>query len=332
MKIIVIGTSAGGIEALKSLCEELPKDLPAAVFIVWHLSPLSRNHFPEMLAKKSNMPVQSAVNGQSISEGHIYTAPPDHHLILEDKKIRVVYGPKENRFRPAIDPLFRSAAYSFGKDTIGILLSGMLSDGTAGLWSIMDRGGITIVQDPEEAQFPDMPLNALHNIDVDYKITLKEMAPLLKKLTSTQNKKNSPDHKPESMGIEVSMAADNYIEDTDIKKIGELSEFTCPECHGSLWRINEGNIIRFRCRTGHAFSVPALLEELSVMIEDLIWAAVRGLEENSSLINYLTEHLHSAEDKEQMKIYHSSADQALKYANILRNLLLENIKGTVEPA
>ncbi len=325
MKIIVIGASAGGWESISKLCRSFPEGLRAAVLIVWHISMRSENNFPLMLAKETKLPVESAVNNKTIMEGRIYTAPPNNHLIIEDHKMRVVYGPKENRFRPAIDPLFRSAAYNFGSNVIGILLSGMLSDGTAGLWTIKDRGGISLVQDPDEAQFPDMPSNALKNMDVDYKLSVDEMAPLLIKLTEAPSaeKKLNPDIAKD--GIEIRMASDDYVSDEDIKKIGEVTEFTCPECHGSLWRIEQGSIIRFRCRTGHAFSVPALLEELSESIERQIWAAIRGLEENTSLIKYLTQHLHSEEDRERLDIYMLRADQSQQSANILRKLLTKKI-------
>ncbi len=324
MKVIVIGASAGGWDAINILCEKLPGNLQAAVLIVWHISPESQNYLPQMLTKKAKMRVESAVNNRKISEGHIYTAPPDNHLIIEDGSMRVVYGPKENRFRPAIDPLFRSAAYSYGHDAVGVLLSGMLSDGTAGLWSIKDMGGVTMVQDPDEAEFPGMPLNALKNVDIDYKISLSEMVPLLVKLTSEKIDKQDNYEKPDKMGIEIKMISDQRVNDIDVKKIGELSEFTCPECHGSLWKIEEGSIIRFRCRTGHAYSTQALLEELSLTIEDHIWMSIRGLEENTSLIKYLTAHLHNQEDKEHMDIYIKRAEQTQKYANILRKLLIEN--------
>ncbi|HKB87856.1 MAG TPA: chemotaxis protein CheB [Ignavibacteriaceae bacterium] len=330
MKIIVIGTSAGGIDALSTICEKLPSDFAIPVFIVWHISPESMNYFPQMLAKKTKLRVQSAIDNQAIKPGYIYTAPPNNHVLIEDSKMRVVYGPKENRFRPAIDPLFRSAAYAFGSDSIGILLSGMLNDGTSGLWSIKDRGGVTIVQDPEEAQFPDMPLNALHNVSIDYKISIEKMGNLLVKLAADHTVNNNSNDRPEKMKIEIKMVSDGNVLDTDVKQIGELSEFTCPECHGSLWQIKEGNIIRFRCRTGHAYSASALLEELSVVIEKRIWSVIKGLEEHTSLVKYLTEHLHSAEEKQGLNLYLRQAEQSQRYANLLRRFLTEDIIDKLE--
>ena len=328
MKVIVIGTSAGGAEALSRLMNDLPKDFLIPIFIVWHISPVSSNYLPKMLAKSTNLGVKSAENGEKIVPGQIYIAPPDHHLIIDDGKMRVVYGPKENRFRPAIDPLFRSAADAHGPNAIGILLTGMLNDGTSGLWAIKDRGGTTIVQDPDDAQFPDMPMNALNNVEIDYRVPLTEMAKILLKLAAEPDKKDDG-FKPEEMGIEVRMTTDRKVSDTDVKKIGEVSEFTCPECHGTLWKIQEGNIIRFRCRTGHAYSVEALLDELSKLIENLVWESIKGLEEYTSLIKYLAEHFHDEPLKHKKGIYLEKAEVSQKFADALRDILTKHILAAV---
>jgi two-component system, chemotaxis family, protein-glutamate methylesterase/glutaminase len=182
--IIVIGASAGGVEVLSELCKNLPPELPAAVFIVWHMPATSTGIFPRMLERTSALPVENAVDGEPLVPGRIYTAPPDHHLLLEDGRVRLTHGPKENRFRPAVDPLFRSAAYSYGPRVIGLVLSGALDDGTSGLWMIKDRGGVAMVQDPVDALVPDMPRNALHNVEVDYVVPVSEMPALLMQLTS----------------------------------------------------------------------------------------------------------------------------------------------------
>lgn len=181
--IIVIGASAGGLEAMRDIVRDLPEDLNAALFLVRHISPSSYSVLPTILAKAGKLPVEHAIEGEPIRSRKIYLAPPDRHMLLEPGRVRLTMGPKENRFRPAIDPLFRSAAYSFGPRVIGVILSGALDDGTAGLWAIKDRGGIAVVQDPDEAQQSSMPLSALNNVDIDYRLPASEIARLLVRLT-----------------------------------------------------------------------------------------------------------------------------------------------------
>jgi two-component system, chemotaxis family, protein-glutamate methylesterase/glutaminase len=324
-KIIVAGASAGGFEALTDLCSELPSGFNAALLIVWHTSEGSHGVFPKLLGRKSKLPVSHAVDGENIYKGHIYVAPPNKHLMVEDSKMRVVYGPKENRFRPAIDPLFRSAAYAHDSNVIGVVLTGMLNDGTAGLWAIKDRGGVTIVQNPDDALFNDMPRNALNNVKIDYVVSLKELAALLVKLSSNGIKKRKQTRKSEKMEIEINMALDKAINENDIKRIGKVSEFTCPECNGSLWKMDEGNIVRFRCRTGHAFTGEALIQELTESIEAKLWSTIRGLEESASLIHYLVKKINKKE-RETLNKYLTSAGKAEEQANMLRKILMEEIK------
>jgi len=177
--IVVIGASAGGVQTLSELVSRLPADFAASIFVVSHIPPYSPSALPSVLARSGNLPATFGVDGDAILPGQIYVAPPDHHMMVEFDKVRVVRGPKENRFRPSIDPLFRSAAYAFGPRVIGIILSGMLDDGTAGLWLIKDRGGIAIVQEPEEALCPAMPQSVLNHVDVDYRLSISEIAQTL---------------------------------------------------------------------------------------------------------------------------------------------------------
>lgn len=180
--MVVIGASAGGTQALGELVSQLPADFAAAIFVVSHIPSYSPSALPVILARSGNLPATFGVEGDPILPGQIYVAPPDHHMMVELDKIRVVRGPKENRFRPSIDPLFRSAAYAFGPRVIGVILTGMLDDGTAGLWLIKDRGGIAIVQEPEEALCPSMPRCALSQVRVDYRLPLSEIAETLVRL------------------------------------------------------------------------------------------------------------------------------------------------------
>ncbi|MCH5598844.1 chemotaxis protein CheB [Niabella ginsengisoli] len=183
--IIVIGASTGGFEAIQKLVSGLPRHLPASVFIVWHISPEVRGLLPTVLNKYDTLPAVNAFDGQLIEEGHIYVAPPDHHLILEEGRMRITRGPKENRFRPAVDPLFRSAAYVYGSKVIGIVLSGALDDGTAGLWMVKHFGGTVVVQDPSDAAMPSMPQSVLRAVKVDYCVPVAEIPLLLERLCAT---------------------------------------------------------------------------------------------------------------------------------------------------
>jgi two-component system chemotaxis response regulator CheB len=182
--VIVIGASAGGPDVLKRLFSGLSNGIAAAVFIVWHIPSDVFGILPQVLSKHSTMPIANAVDNEPIVFNRVYIAPPDRHMIIERGRVRLTRGPKENRFRPAIDPLFRSAAYSYGSRVIGIILSGALDDGTAGLWTIKQFGGTSIVQDPQESEAPGMPESALRSVEVDYKVTVREMIEILKRLVS----------------------------------------------------------------------------------------------------------------------------------------------------
>jgi two-component system, chemotaxis family, protein-glutamate methylesterase/glutaminase len=289
--IVVIGASAGGMGALEKLVAGLPADLPAALFIVWHLAPGVKSVLPMVLAKAGALPATNPKDGDAIKPGRIYVGPNDHHMLLERGYIRITKGPKENRFRPAIDPLFRSAAYVYGTRVIGVVLSGALDDGTAGLWAIKLRGGTAIVQDPADAIHRSMPLSALDNVDVDYKVPVAEMGALLGRLT---REPAAPEPifaaaERDKMEAEVKIAreADSRIE--NILQYGELSPFTCPECRGVLSMFRDGNIIRFRCHTGHAVSSGTLLEAGSEQVEQRLMDAMRALDETIMLLNQLGE-------------------------------------------
>jgi two-component system, chemotaxis family, protein-glutamate methylesterase/glutaminase len=289
--IVVVGASAGGMAALETLAAGLPANLPAAVFVVWHLSPGVRSVLPTVLTKAGRLRAFHPQDGDPIRPGQIYVGPNDHHMLLERGYVRIAKGPKENRFRPAVDPLFRSAAYLYSTRVIGVVLSGALDDGTAGLWAIKLRGGTAVVQDPADAIHRSMPLNALENVEVDYKLPVSEIGPLLGRLTrepAAPQPAFAP-HERERMDAEVKIAreADPRLE--EVLRFGQLSPFTCPECHGVLTMYREGNIIRFRCHTGHALSSGTLLEATSEETERRLLDAVRALDESIMLLNQLGE-------------------------------------------
>jgi two-component system, chemotaxis family, protein-glutamate methylesterase/glutaminase len=291
--IIVIGASYGGIDAMKALVGGLPESFPASVLLVQHLSPTTPSMLPQILTEAGPLAVSVPTDFEQLKSGHIYVAPPDQHLLLEQGYVRLTRGPKENRFRPSIDALFRSAAYAYGPRVVGVILTGMLDDGTAGLWAVKDRGGTTIVQDPKEAVAPSMPQSAMQYVEVDYSLPLSGIASLLKELAHTPAAEEGAYAVSQRMKIEVEIAKEDTAIDKGIQDLFEASNYTCPECHGVLLQLSEGGILRFRCHTGHAYSVGTLLEEGQKMAEDSLWGAIRSLEERILLLRQLAENLES---------------------------------------
>ena len=322
--VIVIGCSAGGVRALTRFVKELPQDLNAAIFIASHISPHQRSVLPELLSRAGMLKASHAVNGEEIKPGKIYVAPPDHHLLVEAARVRLTRGPKENRFRPAIDPLFRSAAQVFGARVIGVVLSGALDDGTAGLWAVKDRGGIAVVQDPSEAEQPSMPESALNNVAVDYCKPISDIARLLVTLTREPVSQKGGTDVSKELEIETKIALEHDAACLDVAQLGELSEFTCPECHGVLVRIKDGKLERFRCHTGHAFSTGSLLAELTEYVEDSLWNGIRAVEERIRLLKHLAQH---AADVSQLQLAESIAceiEDAQRRADLARQAAMRD--------
>ncbi|TIS49773.1 MAG: chemotaxis protein CheB, partial [Mesorhizobium sp.] len=253
--IIVIGASAGGVEPLKQIVRDLPADLPAAVFIVLHVGQVS--YLPEILDRVATLKTSVAKNGATCKAGNIYVAPPGFHLLLHDDHMMLRRGPRENLARPAIDPLFRSAALSYGASVIGVLLSGSLSDGTAGLRAIKAVGGLTVVQHPKDTLVPSMVESALHYVEIDHCLPAAELGGLLAKLAAEPAGETLA--APPGVRLEAAIAALEHSTMKNEDRLGELSVFTCPECHGPLWEIEDGDMLRYRCHTGHAFTADAVM-------------------------------------------------------------------------
>ncbi|HEX8176171.1 MAG TPA: chemotaxis protein CheB [Pyrinomonadaceae bacterium] len=329
--IIVIGTSSGGIEALKELVGQLPPDLKAAVFIVLHVAPYSLGILPEILGRAGRLPVTNALDWEKFEQGHIYVAPPDHHLLLESSGyLRITRGPRENRFRPAIDPLFRTAAHEFGPRVIGVILTGWLDDGTAGMGAVKQRGGTCIVQNPEEAFAPAIPLSVVKEVEVDHIVSLKEIAPLLARLTSETTDEKGVYPVSEEMKTEVKIAREDNALESGIMKWGEPSPYACPECHGVLLQLKEGNGMRYRCHTGHAYSVDALLSEFSDKTEDSLWSAIRALEENVILMRHLASHFEGSERNGYAAELLKKAQDAQRRADLVRQAVMSHEKLSKE--
>jgi two-component system chemotaxis response regulator CheB len=281
---------------------------------------------PQILSDTGPLPARHAVDDGVFEPSHIYIAPPDHHMLIDRSgRIRLTRGPKENRFRPAINPLFRSAALAYGPRVAGVLLSGGMDDGVSGLAAIRQMGGTTIVQDPDEAEVPSMPRNALQYVTIDHCLPADRMAPLLQQLStsdapvgeramevSVMPKKN--------LEIEVRLAAEAKGFHPDILELGSPSMLTCPECHGALMRLNDKSMLRFRCHTGHAYTAASLLTALTERTEEALWGSVRALEESAMLLGHIADHV-TVEGEATVREFRRAAEGALGRAMAVRAIL-----------
>lgn len=324
--IVVIGASAGGITALKELVSTLPADFPAPIFIVQHIAADSPSILPDILNWASSLPAKHPQDGEAIVPGTIYVAPPDHHLLVEDDKILVTRGPKENRFRPSIDALFRSAAYTYRSRVIGVVLTGYLDDGTSGLWSLQRLGGVAIVQDPRDAVSPAMPTNALDYVAADYVVPLAEIGALLTRLTTelAPAKPRVPKAELDLLGIELTIAKHDNAFELGIIDKGELTPFTCPDCHGALTQLIEGNLIRYRCHTGHAYTISALLSEVSTSVESMLYQTMRGLEETKMLLRRMGDHFQKGKQPTVADLFFRKSDISGEQARIIHDSILQH--------
>ncbi len=270
--IVVVGASAGGIEALRTLAATLPADLPASLVVVQHIGASAPSILADILARAGPLLAGFARDGEAIERGRIYVAPPDRHLLVESSVLRLQAGPRQNRHRPAIDPLFRSAARAFGPRVIGVILSGALDDGTEGLRVVKEAGGVALVQDPEEAIFPGMPESALARVRVDRCLPIRELAMLIGKLCLEEVAEQPP-------------AASSVQEALDASGALRPTNLGCPSCGGVLWESQNS----YRCHVGHTFGSESLLAEQQFRIEDSLWVAVRTLEESAALKRRMAE-------------------------------------------
>jgi two-component system, chemotaxis family, protein-glutamate methylesterase/glutaminase len=282
--IIVIGASAGGVEAVSCILQDLPEDLPAAVFVVIHTSPHSRSFLPQIFSRVGKLTVGHPLGNELIRSAHVYVAPPDFHMLLDRDRVKVVRGPVENHTRPAVDPLFRSAALHHGPKAVGVVLTGFLDDGTAGLVAVKARGGLTIIQDPADAREPSMPRSALEHVEPDYLLPLSMIGATLARLAGERVEPPSPPPSP-LLDYETRTAASEgrMIHGDHIQVVGEPSMYSCPECNGVLYEVKEEKPLRFRCRTGHAFSAHTLMADQTTSIETALYTALRALEESAAL-------------------------------------------------
>lgn len=330
--IIVIGASAGGVQALTTLVGDLPPDIPAAIFIVLHVPANVPSLLPSILSRDARLPVAHAIDGDVIEKGKVYVAPPDQHLLIEANRIKLVHGPKENLHRPSIDALFRSAARWAGTRAIGVVLTGARDDGKVGMRAIKQRGGISIVQDPLEAPFPSMPMSVMQDIKVDYSLPLRAIGPLLNTLSHETAAEEGRYPVPDEVEIE-SRIAEQQMEAGEliasVERIGRISKLTCPDCHGALWEVNDAEMLRYRCHVGHAFSAESLNEGQSQMLEVALWSAVRALEEQMVLAKRIVERARKANHARAAAMFAKRAQEAEEHSSIIRQLLLSGEKGDI---
>jgi two-component system chemotaxis response regulator CheB len=323
-RIVVIGASSGGIEALRELVGGLRPDFPAPICVVLHTSPDSPGLLGKILGEAGVLPSTTAVSGMELEAGHIYVAPSDHHLLIETGGLlRLGRGPKENRFRPAIDPLFRSAAQVYGPAAIGVVLTGNLDDGAAGLKTIKRFGGIAIVQDPHDALYPAMPANALRHLAADYVVPLSDMARVLHEAASSPVG-SVRDEADDAINMEVAIAGEDTSVDRRVQHIGDPSIFTCPECHGVLLELKERGILRFRCHTGHAYSADSLLGALNEGIENALWSALRAVEEGQFLLERMAGHTSDADARHAARLRTQLA-RVTDQAELLREIVGQRV-------
>jgi two-component system chemotaxis response regulator CheB len=317
--IVVVGASAGGVETLPRFFEGFEPEIGAAFFVVLHVSPNVHSYMPTLLGRAGRLPAQHAEDGQAIESGKIYIAPPDHHVLIEDNVMRLSHGPKENRHRPAIDPLFRTAAQSHNSRVIGVILTGTLDDGTMGLKSVKDAGGLTIVQDPNDALYPDMPRSAVQEVDPDYVLPLEEICMRLPRLIREPAKEKvmkrfkDKGMKPENKRIKPGEKIN--------KDIGPPSMFVCPECNGPLWEMRDGKATLFRCMVGHSFGPENLFAAQTEEVERALWTALRALEERIALQRKLSERAGYQSRNLSSKHFLNRAKENSKHAEVLRRIL-----------
>jgi two-component system chemotaxis response regulator CheB len=322
--LVVIGASAGGVDALRVIAAGLPRDFPAATCVVVHAGPDSPGVLDGILGRSGPLEAVMVRARERLKPGVIYVSRPDHHLVVEPSYVVATRGPRENRFRPAVDPLFRSAAQAYGPRVIGVVLSGGLDDGTAGLWAVKRLGGIAMVQDPEDARVDSMPRSAMSDVRVDHCLPAARIAAALERLAREDIAQAGGYVVPEPMKIEVSIAREQNPLEAGVERLGEPSRLACPECHGVLLGLEEDDRVRFRCHTGHAYTAESLMGEFDKAIENSLWSSIRALQEKAILASHLAEHAGGKDDAGAAEALRASAAHAERTADTLRAITMQN--------
>jgi two-component system chemotaxis response regulator CheB len=266
-----------------------------------------------------------AIDGEPFHSGHIYLAPPDYHFLLaEGQRLRLSRGPRENRHRPAVDPLFRSAARLYGRRVIGVVLSGSLNDGSAGLLAVRAAGGIAITQDPSDAKVSAMPLNAARIAGVDHSVPLDRLGPLLTELIPERRANLGGSAMTDSFEKMPDIVDADMSEQVRNERRGRVSVYTCPECGGALWQVDEAQLMQFRCHIGHVYNGETLLEDQASALEAALWTAVRTFKERRLLAHQLAEQEKRRGDVAAAAIFEEQAEQAERYGEAIQQYILSN--------
>lgn len=319
--IIVIGGSSGATAPLKDILGRLPSDLPAAVFIVLHIPARGIGMLRTVAAAAAKLPVREAQNGLKIEHGQVYLAGPDHHLLLLDGHMVLGCGPRENMVRPAIDPLFRSAALSYGPRVIGVVLSGLLSDGAAGLSAVKRCGGLALVQDPSDAIADEMPLRALETTTADLCVPGSRIGDVLSDLV--HERAGTPLPIPPEIKLEVEIAAGERIDSQTLSPIADPAPLTCPACGGVLSELKVAGPLRFRCQVGHAYTADALAHEQESRVDEALRVALRIINERAELVHRMAEDGRQSGRMAVARMYDARATEYREYANLIRRVMLE---------
>jgi two-component system chemotaxis response regulator CheB len=323
--IVVIGASVGGVDVLTRLVRGLPPGLPASLFVVCHFPPGGRSILPDILSRSGPLLAAHARDGESFHPGQIYVAPPNQHLLLQAGGcMQLTHGPRENYHRPAVDPLFRTAARAYGGRVIGIVLTGSQHDGTAGLLAVRSAGGIGIVQDPSDAVVAAMPRSATEIAGADYVVPVHRLATLLVELIQQHLAPEGGPVMPEPDPLDKlpSIVNQDMEEQVRNERRGRVTVFTCPECGGCLWQVNENPLVRFRCHVGHAFHAETLLAEQSQALEAALWTAVRTFKERDLLARQLASRERQRGDGEAAARFEEQAEQAARYGDLIQRYIL----------
>ncbi|MBV8567823.1 MAG: chemotaxis protein CheB [Methylobacteriaceae bacterium] len=318
--ILAIGTSAGGFEALRFLAKELPSDLPAAILVVIHLPSQFRSDLDAILTQSGPLAASFAQEGEVFQRRHIYIAPPERHLLVDGDRLQLGKGPRENNARPAIDPLFRSAALCCGPRAVGVVLTGTLSDGASGLQALKHSGGITVVQDPTNAAYAEMPATALSRSKPDHVVGLVGMLALLERLALQPAGKAMP--VPEAVKYEVEVARSGHSSMRSMDRIGRRSVLACPDCHGVMWEIDEGDLIRYRCHVGHAYTAELMSLALDENLRRALASALRALDERTALAQKLYRDAHDSGRERAAQSWVTKVQEFEEQASVIRDSMM----------
>lgn len=330
--VVVIGASAGGVEALRDVVGGLPRDFPAAVLVVLHVPPYGGSALPAILERAGPLAARHARDGDELVPGRILIAPPDRHLLVAGQTLALSAGPRENGHRPAVDTLFRSAARHLGRRAVAVVLSGVLDDGTAGVDAVRRRGGIAVVQDPADALYPGMPRSAQPLVDPAHVLPAREIPALLVALVAEELGDPADPVPSPLLDLEARMAEFDLSEFDDPDRPGRPSGFSCPDCHGVLFTVQDDVLTRFRCRVGHAWSAESLAAQQSLALEAALWMALRSLEERAALARELATRAAARHQTISARRFASRAEETDEAARVLRELLTRISPGEEAPA